>query len=128
MFLRTLRFWVRYRWLFQLVFFGVLGLGLYFGMRPTQAPVAYYWMPVWYHIIGLFVCTWLSYLAFPRWRWWVRGGLMFSVGIAIEYVQSLHPQRVADLNDIYANTLGVAAGLITLAICRWLVRRWFSNR
>ncbi|MCL5041515.1 MAG: VanZ family protein [Gammaproteobacteria bacterium] len=126
MWLSIMRQWVRFRWLFRLAFFAVLGLGIYLGMHPDPPPTpnrTLDWSFV-YHAGGLFVCTWLSYLAFPRWRWWWRGGLMFAVGIAIEFVQSYHPTRSADINDIYANTFGVALGLITLGIYRWLLMRW----
>lgn len=114
----------QYGWVFKLLFFAVLGSGIYLGMRPSPAPAAYTWMLPLYHAGGLFVCTWLSYLAFPRWRWWWRGALMFTVGVVIEYIQYFHPSRVADINDIYANTFGVALGLITLGIYRWLLKRW----
>lgn len=114
----------RYRVLFQVMFFMVLGLGVYLGMRPAPPPAAYSWMAVLYHAGGLFACTLLSWLAFPRWYWWLRGLLMFAVGVAVEYAQSFHPTRSADMADIYANSAGVATGLL----CIWVFLRVARSR
>lgn len=113
--------WARYRLVFQILFFVVLGLGLYLGMRPGAPPTPFKFNMVdsVYHAGGLFVCTLLSYPAFPRWRWWLRGAFMFAVGVAVEYVQSFHPTRTADIHDIYANTVGVVLGVVVV----WLWQR-----
>ena len=115
------RHWARYRLIYQVLFFIVLGLGIYLGMRPGPPPTPFKFSMVdsVYHAGGLFVCTLLSYLAYPRWRWWWRGALMFAVGVAVEYVQSFHPTRSAELGDIYANTVGVVLGLVVV---------WFWQR
>ncbi|SDS45147.1 VanZ like family protein [Halopseudomonas litoralis] len=116
MWLNLLRHWGRYRLLYRILFFSVLFLGMYLGMRPGPPPTLFKFSFVdsVYHAGGLFVCTLLSYLAFPRWRWWLRGVLMFSVGVAVEFVQSFHPTRSADIHDIYANSIGVGAGLLVV--------------
>lgn len=108
--------WARYRPFYQILFFAVLLLALYLGMRPAPPPTPFKFsmVAVLYHTGGLCVCCILSYLAYPKWRWWWRGVFMFAVGLAIEYVQSFHPSRTADIHDIYANTLGVALGLIAV--------------
>lgn len=108
--------WARYRWFYRVVFFVVLALGMYLGMRPSPppTPIKFSFVDSVYHAGGLFVCTILSYMAFPSWRWWLRGLLMFAVGVAVEYVQSFHPTRSADIHDIYANTVGVATGLMVI--------------
>lgn len=111
-----LRLWSRYRLAFKIAFFGLLAVGLYLGMRPTPPPAAYSWQATFYHAGGLFSLTVLSYLAFPRWRWWLRAVFMFSVGVAVEYVQSFHPTRTADWADIYANSAGIAIGLLCLGV------------
>lgn len=117
--------WARYRWLYRFLFFAVLALGMYLGMRPEPppTPIKFNFIDSVYHAGGLFVCTILSYMAFPRWRWWLRGLLMFAVGVAIEYAQSFHPTRSADINDIYANSVGVAAGLLAIFVFHCLPKR-----
>ena len=110
------RHFSRYRLLYRALFFLVLCLGMYLGMRPGPPPTPFKFSMVdsLYHAGGLFVCVILSYMAFPGWRWWLRGLLMFAVGVAVEFVQSFHPTRSADIHDIYANSVGVAAGLISI--------------
>lgn len=119
MWITLLRQWARFRLLFKLLFFAVLGIGIYLGMSPSPPPVSAGWHAYFYHAGGLFSCTILSFLAFPRWYWWVRGGLMFAVGVAVEYVQSFHPTRSADIHDIYANSAGVVAGLVLIMLFQW---------
>ena len=118
-----LRCWARYRALFKIAFFALLALGLYLGMRPTPPPAAYSWQAASYHAGGLFSLTILSALAFPRWRWWARALFMFAVGVAVEYVQSFHPTRTADWADIYANSSGIAVGLLCLGAYQLLASR-----
>ncbi len=119
MWLTIMRHWLRYRLIFKVLFFAVLGLGIYLGVSPSPPPTSASWHAYFYHAGGLFTCTLLSFLGFPRWYWWVRGGLMFAVGVTIEYVQSFHPTRSADITDIYANTAGVAAGLVCIFVFQW---------
>lgn len=114
-----MRQWTRYRIVFKILFFAVLGLGLYLGMSPNPPPATAGWHAYFYHAGGLFACTILNFLAFPRWYWWVRGLLMFMVGVAVEYVQSFHPTRSADITDIYANTGGVLLGLVLIGVFQW---------
>lgn len=116
MWMNLLRHWARYRLPYKVLFFSVLFLGMYLGMRPGPPPTPFKFNMIdsIYHAGGLFVCTLLSYLAFPRWRCWLRGVLMFSVGVAVEFVQSFHPTRSADIHDIYANSVGVVAGLLVV--------------
>ncbi|MGN5519628.1 VanZ family protein [Halopseudomonas sp. Lyrl_26] len=119
------RHWARYRLAYRVLFFSVLLLGIYLGMRPAPPPVPFKFSMIdaVYHAGGLFVCTLLSYPAFPRWgRWW-RAGFMFAVGLAVEYVQSFHPTRSPDIHDIYANTAGVAAGMLIATAVAFSARR-----
>ncbi|CEA06293.1 VanZ like family protein [Pseudomonas saudimassiliensis] len=126
MWITLLRHWARYRLLYRILFFSVLALGMYLGMRPGPPPTPFKFNMIdsLYHAGGLFVCTLLSYLAFPRWRWWLRGVLMFSVGVAVEFVQSFHPTRSADIHDIYANSVGVGAGLVLILVWQCIWGRW----
>jgi len=119
-----MRHWVRFRTVFKILFFGVLALGIYLGMTPAPPAALPDWNAYFYHAGGLFACTVLNFLAFPRWYWWVRGLLMFLVGVAVEYVQSFHPTRSADITDIYANTGGVVVGLVLI----WLFQLWRRPR
>ena len=108
----------RHRLVYKILFLSILFLGMYLGMRPGQPPTPFKFDMVdsVYHAGGLFVCTILSYLAYPRWRWWLRGLMMFAVGLAVEYVQSFHPTRSADIHDVYANTVGITTALIILLL------------
>ena len=110
-----------HRLAFQILFYAILTLGIYLGMRSEQppTPIKFNGIDSVYHAGGLLLCTLLSYLAHPRLRWWWRGAFMFAVGAAVEYVQSFQPTRTAELGDIYANSVGVVAGLIVL----WIWRR-----
>ena len=119
-----IRYWVRLRPAFQIMFYVTVALGLYLGMRPTPPPVAFSGMAVLYHAGGLFTCTILSYMGHPRWQWWVRLVLMSAVGVAVEMVQSFYPTRSADVYDLYANSIGVAVGLATI----WSWRVWSRKR
>lgn len=119
MWLTIMRYWARYRIVFKVLFFAVVALGMYLGMSPTPPPTSASWHSYFYHAGGLFACTLLSFLAFPRWHWLLRGALMFAVGVLIEYVQSFHPTRYADVTDLYANTAGVATGLVCIALFQW---------
>lgn len=114
-----MRQWARFRTAFKILFFAVLGLGIYLGMTPAPPAALPGWNAYFYHAGGLFACTVLNFLAFPRWYWWVRGLLMFLVGVAVEYVQSFHPTRMADITDIYANSAGVLVGLVLIWGFQW---------
>lgn len=124
MWVSLMRQWARYRTVFKVIFFTVLGLGIYLGMTPAPPAALPGWNAYFYHAGGLFACTILNFLAFPRWYWWVRGLLMFMVGVAVEYVQSFHPTRSADITDIYANTAGVVVGLVMV----WGFEAWRRSR
>lgn len=75
-------------------------------------------MPLALHLTGMFGCTLISFLAFPRWRWWLRGLLMLALGVGIEFGQGWQPSRTVDQQDIIANSAGVLVGLIVIAILR----------
>lgn len=125
------RHWGRYRLLYRIAFFAVLLLGLYLGMRPgpPPTPIKFNMVDWVYHAGGLFVCTLLSYLAYPGWRWWARGAFMFAVGLAVEGVQSFHPTRSPDIHDIYANTVGVGIGMLMVVLLGAAIdRAWAKNR
>lgn len=109
--------------LFVLTFLALLVLGLYLGMRPTPPPAAYSWQASFYHGGGIFALTLLSFLAFARWPWWLRAVLMTAVGGAVEMVQSLHPTRSTDWNDIVANSIGLVIGLILIGSYQYMLRR-----
>ena len=114
----------RYRLAYQILFYAVVALGIYLGMRPEPPPtlIKFSSMGTLYHAGGLFVCTILSYLAHPQWRWWWRAALMMAVGIAIE-ISQIFSTRTADIEEIYANTGGVVLALVVLWIGRHRCRR-----
>lgn len=113
------RRWMRLLPLFRVLFFGMLTLALYLGLRPSPTPAAYSWVSNVYHAGGLGMLMLLSYLGFPRWYWWARGLGIFALGAGIEYVQSFHPMRVADWNDLIANGIGVVTGLLIIMLLQW---------
>jgi VanZ family protein len=112
------RRWAQWRPALKVIFFAVLLLALYLGLRPSPTPAAYSWVSDLYHAGGLFVLMLLSYLSFPHWRWWARGLMIFALGVGIEYVQSFHPLRVADWSDLGANGVGVLSGWVVIFLFR----------
>ncbi len=123
MWLSALRRWVQLRPVFKVLFFTVLILALYLGLRPSPTPVAHSLMSNLYHAGGLFALMMLSYLSFPRWYWWARGLLIFALGAGIEYVQSFHPMRVADWFDLVYNGIGVVSGWLVIFLLQWRDKR-----
>lgn len=124
MWVSTLPRWVRCRPVFRVIFFCVLILALYLGLRPSPTPATYYWISDLYHGVGLFLLMLLSYLGFPRWYWWARGLAIFAISAFIEYVQSFHPLRVADWGDLAFNGVGIVCGWIAILLFqRWATRR-----
>lgn len=121
------RLMARYSLWFKLAFFAVLALGLYLGMSPSPPPTAYNWQASGYHAGGIFALTLLSFTAFPRWRWWFRAIFMTLVGVAVELVQALHPTRSPDWGDILANSSGLGAGLLVIAIYLLVRQRALSR-
>lgn len=108
--------WARYRHGYQLLFYSILALGLYLGVRSAPLPhvMRLGVSDALYHAGGLFVCTVLSYVAYPRWYEWARGALMFALGVAVEYAQNFQPERTADMWEIAANGFGVALALLLI--------------
>lgn len=120
------RHWSRFRLLYRILFLITLATGIYLGTHPSPSStgLSLNLVDSVYHAGGLFACTVLSYPAYPRWGGWTRGLLMSALGVTIEYVQSFHPTRSAELGDIYANTLGVVLGLLVV----FLWRRFVTSR
>ncbi len=106
------------RLVFKSLFFLVIASGIVAGLSPTPPPTAAAWQSYGYHAGGLFLCTALSYPAFPRWRWFSRALLMSSLGISIELAQHLVKTRHTDITDLYANGLGIAASLLLCSSLR----------
>src|SRR5690606_2051426 len=121
----------RYRLVYQALFFSVLLLGIYLGMRPAPPPVPFKFSMIHsvYHAGGVFVCTLLCCPAFRRWRRWCRAGFMFAVGLPVEYVQSFHPTRSPDIHDIYAHAVGVGIGMLMVVLLGAAIdRAWAKSR
>jgi VanZ family protein len=119
----AVRCWVQLRPGFRMLFFAVLILALYLGLRPSPTSVAYSFISNLYHAGGLFALILLSYLSFPRWYWWARGLFIFALGAGIEYVQSFHPMRVADWFDLVFNGIGVVSGWLVILLLQWRGKR-----
>ncbi|QYR52928.1 VanZ family protein [Lysobacter soyae] len=68
------------------------------------------------HFLAYFVLmAWAVMLYAQRASWVASAVLLFGLGIGMEYLQgAMHQGRQRDLNDIYANMLGVIAGF---ALC-----------
>jgi VanZ family protein len=62
---------------------------------------------------------------FPGTRWRVLGIALalLALGVAIEAVQSLLPTRSAELADVLADGVGIAAGLAAASLALTLSRR-----
>jgi VanZ family protein len=117
------RKWAQFRPFFKILFFAVLGLGVYLGIQSGPSG-GYGSIAPLLHAGGLFSCTVLSYLGYPRWRWWFRGGLVFGAGVGIEAAQYFNPRRNADVTDLYYNAAGVVAALLLI----WAWRAWNHRR
>lgn len=71
------------------------------------------------HIVGYLVLSLWFAGVYPRTRYPMIGVALLVMGIAIEGLQgAMHMGRQADITDVYANTVGIVAGL-TLALL-WL--------
>ena len=72
---------------------------------------------------------WAVMLYANRASWVASAVLLFALGIGMEYLQgAMHQGRQRDLNDIYANMLGVIAGF---ALCLTPLQRalvWLDQR
>lgn len=64
------------------------------------------------HFLAYFILmAWAVMLYAQRASWVASAVLLFALGIGMEYLQgAMHQGRQRDLNDIYANMLGVIAG------------------
>jgi VanZ family protein len=71
------------------------------------------------HIVGYAVLAlWFAGI-YPRTRYPAVGVGLLAMGIVIEGLQgAMHLGRQADLNDVYANTIGIVCGLLLALI--WL--------
>ena len=82
------------------------------------------------HFFAYFVLmAWAVMLYSQRASWVASAVLLFALGIAMEYLQgAMHQGRQRDLNDIYANMLGVIGGF---ALCLTPLQRgliWLDRR
>ena len=83
------------------------------------------------HFLAYFLLmAWAVMLYTQRASWVASAVLLFALGIGMEYLQgAMHQGRQRDLNDIYANMLGVIAGYgigftpFQRALL-WLDQRW----
>lgn len=64
----------------------------------------------------LFLAVWFTGLMARR-GWWLVAATLLLLGAVMEAVQYImHAGRTADVNDMAANTAGVAAGLLLAAL------------
>ena len=72
------------------------------------------------HFLAYSIMAFLPALAFAGSRGYLIGGSMIALGIGIEFVQLLTPDRNFEVADMAANTLGVATGLALAVIFKRL--------
>lgn len=82
----------------------------------------------WNHALAYFALMAVSYPAYraPRPQWRIAGALV-ALGIGLEGVQSLLPERVPSVEDIVANTVGVLAAIAAARLVFRLVLRGRSG-
>jgi VanZ family protein len=122
---------LRHRWLWVTASI-VLVLGVIWGSLQTglHLPVPAGFDKVEHFGTYLVLALWFTGL-FPRRRYWVVVGALLLLGLSMEIGQYLmHAGRMADPDDMAANTAGVALGLIMalLATGGWApkVDAWLS--
>lgn len=52
----------------------------------------------------------------------------FALGLAVEYMQGLTVHRTASVEDIYANIIGLASGMIINLITQQISYRFFNTK
>lgn len=75
------------------------------------------------HALAFAYLTTALGLAHRRLRWWALAGWMLAYGAAIELAQSFEPARSPELKDLAVDGLGIAAGLVVLAVAGDWARR-----
>jgi VanZ family protein len=114
--------------LYQFLFFILLAMVLYLGLRPTPAIVTTRLFPrimaVWFdhhdvfkNIFGFGVLSFSAFKAWPRARWPVI--FIASLIVLLEILQLWLPHRVASVRDIIAGECGLAIACLAARNCRW---------
>lgn len=62
------------------------------------------------HILSYATVMWWFVQLYPKSRYFLIGGLLIGMGLALEFVQGLTPYRHFDYMDSLANTTGVVIG------------------
>lgn len=111
----------------KLVFFVILLVLCFAGMRGEPVPEVFDNQDKLHHWAGFACLTVSAFLAFPRTRliWLVVWAL--AVSMLIELEQSLMPLRTASLGDMLANALGILCGLVMMLIWRGYQNRMFKK-
>jgi VanZ family protein len=115
--LRLAGFWAAIGWL------GV-GTALVLSLWPHGVPLPFHVWDKFQHVGGYFILTsW--FLGICRRERYGRVALAcFVLGVAIELLQGLTPTRSAELGDVFANSIGIAAALLLawLGLGGWAAR------
>src|SRR5437868_2214373 len=104
---------LRHPWLWQAfgwaLVVGAIVVSLLPGSQLPQLGISDKWEhAVTYAVLAL----WFAGL-YPRSRYLVIGGLLFTLGVAIEWAQgAMALGRERDVFDVLANSVGICAGLI----------------
>ena len=104
--LRAKTFW-------KLVFWGgVIAVCVTSLMPPQHDPLSGI-LDKWKHVASYFALMAVSYPAYraPQFELRIAAGLA-ALGIALEVVQSLHPQRFMSVADAAANAAGIALAVL----------------
>jgi VanZ family protein len=124
--LRFPRFWATLGWIF-------VALAIYFCLAPGGIPGTQKVDDKVMHIGGYLALTlWFTGI-YPRSRYAIISALLLVMGIVIEILQgAMHMGRVAEVRDVYADAVGIAAGIaLAFAIFGgWALRveTWITRR
>lgn len=106
----------------------VLAIILYAGLRSAPIPQVFQHQDWLHHAAGFAALACVSRLAFPHTHLlWI---LLYCVLLAcsIELAQGLMPRRTASLDDMLANLLGVAMGVLSAQLIRRYCARFLPLR
>lgn len=97
---------------FRLIFWTALTLCTYLALSPSPPQLPIFKLgDVVLHGAAFVVLTVGLLLAYPRRRRWEAFCLLLCYGAGIELVQSLEPERTAELKDLAVDVIGIACGL-----------------
>jgi VanZ family protein len=105
------------------LFWALMAMSAYFAFAPASPEPAGQWGDKLAHLLAFAALALSAAHAYAATRMAITAGLLCGWGATIEAIQALLPTRSAELGDLLADALGIAAGLAGAAAARrWLGR------